>query len=233
MAEAFTAGVKPGGLTDDTQIRILLCYLIKTAGPLTRDTLQGALLQEQLVNYFEFADALAEVQKQGLVTCTDEQYSITDKGASVASTLAHDLPRTVRESAIRAVMQIQSWRHKAASNRAHVEEKDGKYVVWCNIGDLGSDVFQLQLTMPDKLTAEMTKNMFIAHGSDIYSKLMDMLTQPGTEDAGGAVVIWRADACIGPCRAVAALQGCGIISSIQKRPVRRDRSFCFAYSQPR
>ena len=182
MADAFTAGVKPGGLTDDTQIRILLCYLIKTAGPLTRDTLQGALLQEQLVNYFEFADALAEVQKQGLVTCTDEQYSITDKGASVASTLAHDLPRTVRESAIRAVMQIQSWRHKAASNRAHVEEKDGKYVVWCNIGDLGSDVFQLQLTMPDKLTAEMTKNMFIAHGSDIYSKLMDMLTQPGTED---------------------------------------------------
>ena len=182
MAEAFTAGVKPGGLTDDTQIRILLCYLIKTAGPLTRDTLQGALLQEQLVNYFEFADALAEVQKQGLVTCTDEQYSITDKGASVASTLAHDLPRTVRESAIRAVMQIQSWRHKAASNRAHVEEKNGKYVVWCNIGDLGSDVFQLQLTMPDKLTTEMTKNMFIAHGSDIYSKLMDMLTQPGTDD---------------------------------------------------
>lgn len=182
MAEAFTAGVKPGGLTDDTQIRILLCYLIKTAGPLTRDTLQGALLQEQLVNYFEFADALAEVQKQGLVTCTDEQYSITDKGASVASTLAHDLPRTVRESAIRAVMQIQSWRHKAASNRAHVEEKNGKYVVWCNIGDLGSDVFQLRLTMPDKLTAEMTKNMFIAHGSDIYSKLMDMLTQPGTDD---------------------------------------------------
>ena len=52
MAEAFTAGVKPGGLTDDTQIRILLCYLIKTAGPLTRDTLQGALLQVQLVNYF-------------------------------------------------------------------------------------------------------------------------------------------------------------------------------------
>lgn len=107
-------------------------------------------MQEQLVNYFEFADALAEVQKQGLVTCTDEQYSITDKGASVASTLAHDLPRTVRESAIRAVMQIQSWRHKAASNRAHVEEKNGKYVVWCNIGDLGSDVFQLQLTMPDQ-----------------------------------------------------------------------------------
>lgn len=66
MAEAFTAGVKPGGLTDDTQIRILLCYLIKTAGPLTRDTLQGALLQEQLVNYFEFADALPRCRSRAL-----------------------------------------------------------------------------------------------------------------------------------------------------------------------
>ena len=44
MAEAFTAGVKPGGLTNDTEIRILLCYLIQSAAPLTRDAMQGALL---------------------------------------------------------------------------------------------------------------------------------------------------------------------------------------------
>lgn len=183
MAEAFTAGVKPGGLTDDTQIRILLCYLVKTAGSLTRDTLQGALLQEQLVNYFEFADALADVEKQQLVTVNEEeQFVITQKGSTVADTLALDLPRTVRESAIRAVMQIQSWRHKAAMNRARVEEEDGEFTVWCAIGDLGSDVFRLQLAMPDRLTAETIKNNFTAHGSEIYSKLMDMLTQPSTED---------------------------------------------------
>ncbi|PWM57027.1 MAG: DUF4364 domain-containing protein [Subdoligranulum variabile] len=183
MAEAFTAGVKPGGLTDNTQIRILLCYLVKTAGPLTRDTLQGALLQEQLVNYFEFADALADVERQQLVASDEqEQYSITEKGSTVADTLAYDLPRTVRESAIRAVMQIQSWKHKAAMNRAHIEEEDGEYVVWCAIGDMGSDVFRLQLAMPDKLTAETIKNNFTAHGSEIYSKVMDMLTQPSTEE---------------------------------------------------
>ena len=183
MAEAFTAGVKPGGLTDNTQIRILLCYLVKTAGPLTRDTLQGALLQEQLVNYFEFADALADVERQLLVSLDeDERYSITDKGSTVADTLAFDLPRTVRESAIRAVMQIQSWKHKAAMNRARIEEEDGEYVVWCASGDMGSDVFRLQLAMPDKLTAETIRNNFTAHGSEIYSKVMDMLTQPSTEE---------------------------------------------------
>ena len=183
MAEAFTAGVKPGGLTDDTQIRILLCYLIKVAGPLTRETLQGALLQEQLVNYFEFADALAELEKQRLVTVDGDLYAVTPKGSTVADTLASDLPRTVRESAIRAVMQIQSWKHKAAMNRASIEEgPNGKYTVLCAIGDMGTDMFQLQMAMPDKLTAEMVKNNFIAHGSELYEKLMDILAQPSTEN---------------------------------------------------
>ena len=81
MAEAFTAGVRPGGLTDDTQIRMLLCYLVKVAGPVKRETMQGALLQEQLVNYFEFADALAEVEKQQLVTVDEDgRYTITRRG---------------------------------------------------------------------------------------------------------------------------------------------------------
>ena len=97
MAEAFTAGVRPGGLTDDTQIRMLLCYLVKVAGPVKRETMQGALLQEQLVNYFEFADALAEVEKQQLVTVDEDgRYTITRRGTTVADTLAYDLPRTVR-----------------------------------------------------------------------------------------------------------------------------------------
>ena len=183
MAEAFTAGVRPGGLTDDTQIRILLCYLIKVAGPVKRDTMQGALLQEQLVNYFEFADALVEVRKQKLVTVSDDElYTITRKGSTVADTLAYDLPRTVRESAIRAVMQIRSWNHRAASNHAAVQEKDGKFSVVCAIGDRGSDVLRMELAMPDKLTAEMIKNNFIAHAADIYPKLLGMLTQPGSDD---------------------------------------------------
>ena len=183
MAEAFTAGVRPGGLTDDTQIRMLLCYLIKVTGPVKRDTMQGALLQEQLVNYFEFADALVEVEKQKLVTIDAEgRYTITQKGSTVADTLAYDLPRTVRESAIHAVMQIRSWSHRAASNRATVQEKDGKYSVACTIGDMSSDVFRMELAMPDKLTAEMIKNNFIAHGSDIFPKLLNALTQPGSED---------------------------------------------------
>ena len=66
MAEAFTAGVKIGGLTNDTEIRILLCYLIKSVGPVTREAMEAALLQEELVNYFEFCWRAERPCSQGL-----------------------------------------------------------------------------------------------------------------------------------------------------------------------
>ena len=69
-----------------------------------------------------------------------------------------------------------------AAHRAVVQETDGKFSVVCSIGDMGSDVFRMELAMPDKLTAEMIKNNFIAHGSDIFPKLLNALTQPGSED---------------------------------------------------
>ena len=53
-------------------------------------------------------------------------------------------------------MQIRSWNHRAASNRTTVQEKDGKYRVVCTTGDMGSDVFRMELAMPDKLTAPTT-----------------------------------------------------------------------------
>ena len=38
--DAFTAGVRPGGLTSSTEIRLLLCYLVKNAGPIARQEIE-------------------------------------------------------------------------------------------------------------------------------------------------------------------------------------------------
>lgn len=178
MADAFTAGVKPGGLTSSTEIRILLCYMIKNAAPLTREAMQGALLQEELVNYFEFVDALNELESQKLAKNSADGYVLTEKGRVVVDTLAGDLPRSVRESAIRAVIRIQSWVHKAAQNVAQVEKNENGYLVRCTIRDMGAEMFGLTLSMPDALTAEAVKNQFISHGSEIYAQLLTGLTQP-------------------------------------------------------
>ena len=99
--DAFTAGVRPGGLTDSTEIRLLLCYLFKNAGPITRTEIENALMEEALVNYFEIGSCLDDITQQKLVTLTDGRYTITEKGRKVAQELAYDLPRSVRERAAR------------------------------------------------------------------------------------------------------------------------------------
>ncbi len=176
--DAYTAGVRPGGLTSITEIRLLLCYLVQNAGPVTQPQLEDALVGEQLVNYFEIGACLADIRQQGLVQCADGAYTITDKGRSVARELAYDLPLTVRERAAAAVAKAQLWSRKAAEYDAVITERaDGHCSVRCTIRRLREDMFCLELGMPDRLTAELVKKQFILKGNEVYELLLNKLTE--------------------------------------------------------
>ena len=176
--DAFTAGVRPGGLTSSTEIRLLLCYLIKNAGPIARKDLESALLEEELVNYFEIGSCLDDVAKQGLVTLTDGCYAITEKGRKVAQELAYDLPRSVRERAVAAVLRAQTWARKEAEYSARITEKaDGPCSVRCTVKALDQELFCLDLGTPDRLSAELVKKQFILKGNEIYQMLITKLTE--------------------------------------------------------
>ncbi len=122
--DAFTAGVRPGGLTSSTEIRLLLCYLVKNAGPIARQEIENALMEEALVNYFEIGSCLDDITRQQLVTLTKGSYTITEKGRKVAQELAYDLPRSVRERAVAAVLRCQTWARKEAKYSASITEKE-------------------------------------------------------------------------------------------------------------
>lgn len=181
-SDAFLAGVKPGGLTSSTEIGILLCYLIKATAPLSRQALEDALMGEQLVNYFELAGGLADLVDQGLAIENSDGYIITEKGETVADTLADDLPRSVRESAVRAVIRTQMHLRNAAQNKAEIERTADGYLVHCSISDMGSEIFRLSLSMPDLLTAELIKERFIDCGSDIFTMVLTTLTEETEEE---------------------------------------------------
>ncbi len=182
MPDAFTAGVRMGGLNDSAQIRILLCYLIDKLAPLPRPTLEGALLQEELVNYFELCSALADLENGGLVAAMPEGYVTSAKGSTVARELESDVPRSVRLKAAQAVERITAWKKKAAAHRAQVEHTEDGWAVSCGIRDGAGEIFSLRLAVPDAASAEAVKNRFIAHGGDIYAQLLELLTVPGVDD---------------------------------------------------
>lgn len=176
---AFLYGVKPGGLTGDAEVRVLLCYLIRTAAPLTRADIEHALLSEQLVNYFELAGSLADLEEQQLVTVDSKGiYSITPKGEAVTDELELDLlPRSVRETAVRAAVRARQWLRKEDQHKAEIEKRGNGYLVRCSIEDLGQSVFSMQLSLPDLHTAELMKHAFIEKGDAVYAMILDAMTK--------------------------------------------------------
>ena len=176
--DAFTSGVRPGGLTNSTEIRLLLCYLVKNAGPITRKEIEDALMEEALVNYFEIGSCLDDITRQQLVALDSDRYSITDKGRKVAQELAYDLPRSVRERAVAAVLRAQTWTRKEAEYSARISEKaDGHCTVRCTIKALDPELFCLNIGTPDRLSAELVKKQFILKGNEIYQMLITKLTE--------------------------------------------------------
>lgn len=176
--DAFRAGVRPGGLTGSTEIRLLLCYLVKNAGPIARAQIEQALMEEALVNYFEIGSCLDDIEKQGLVTQEEGQYRITEKGRKVALELGDELPRSVRERAVAAVLRAQTWAHKASEYAAAITERpDGHCTVRCTIKALEEELFCLDLGTPDRLSAELVKKQFILKGNEVYQLLVNKLTE--------------------------------------------------------
>lgn len=178
---AFTAGVRPGGLTTSTEIRILLCYLLRQAGTaLSRQELEAALLGEELVNYFELASNLALLCEQGFLREEAQRYTLLPAGREIADTLADDVPRSVRDAAVRAALSAQQFSRKEAQHHARIVRADSGegFLVECGIRDMGSDVFSCSLYVPDRLTAQLVRTRFIEHGDQIYQTMLNALTQP-------------------------------------------------------
>ena len=148
------------------------------ADHITRTEIENALMEEALVNYFEIGSCLDDITQQKLVTLTDGRYTITEKGRKVAQELAYDLPRSVRERAVAAVLRSQTWARKEAQYAARITEKpDGHCSIRCTIKALDQELFCLNIGTPDRLSADLVKKQFILKGNEIYQMLITKLTE--------------------------------------------------------
>lgn len=175
---SFTEGVRPGGLTTGKEIRILLCYLVdKAGGVLRRVDLEEVLAEAELANYFVLAESLGQLSQQGLLQEQDGLLQITEEGRTVARNLAEDLPRTVREAAVRGVISAQQYAARAAAYGCEILHEEKGRAVRCRIGDEAGQLFSLTLYMPDDLTAQAVKDRFVQQGEEVYQLLLAALTQ--------------------------------------------------------
>lgn len=180
--DAFDAGIELGGLRNRDDIRLLVCYLLKSVdSPMTRQMLNESMQEDGLANYFEVGQAIEELLKTGNITADilddDEVITVTEKGREAAEMLQTSLPRTVREKAINSAIRLITKRRVERENKIEViKEENGGYTITFSLFDKNTQFMKLSVYVVDSLQLEQIKQNFINDPVKVYSTIITSLT---------------------------------------------------------
>jgi hypothetical protein len=180
--DAFDAGIELGGLRSRDDIRLLICYLLKSVdAPMTRQMLNDAMQEDGLANFFEVGQAMEELLKTGNITADilddEEVITVTEKGREAAELLQTSLPRTVREKAVNSAIKLVTRAKVERENKIEVKkEDDGGYTITFTLFDRGTELMKLSIYVVDSLQLEQVKQNFINDPVKVYSTIITSLT---------------------------------------------------------
>ena len=156
--DAFTQGTTLGGLRNQNDIKILLCYILKSLGmPLSRSALTEILQTAQLVNFFEISNALSA------------------DGFSVAEKLDTELPLLVRDAAVKAAVGVVAREKMKGSVETEVQKLSKGYNVILSIKDADTIMMQTVLYASDSLQAQTIEESFLNNPEKLYLSIIDSL----------------------------------------------------------
>lgn len=180
--DAFDAGIELGGLRNRDDIRLLVCYLLKSIdAPMTRQMLNDAMQEDGLANFFEVGQAIEELLKTGNITADilndEEVISVTEKGREAAELLQTSLPKTVREKAVNSAIRLTTRAKIERENKIEVKkEDDGGYTITFTLFDRDTEMMKLSIYVVDSLQLETVKQNFINDPVKVYSSIITSLT---------------------------------------------------------
>ncbi len=180
--DAFDEGIELGGLRNRDDIRLLICYLLKSVeSPMTRQMLNDAMQKDGLANYFEVGQAIEELMKSGNIefdiSGEDEVFTVTQKGREAADMLQTSLPITVREKAVNAAIRLITRAQAERENDIKVEKDlNGGFKITFTLFDQKTEFMKLTVHVNDELQLEQIKNNFINDPAKVYSTIITALT---------------------------------------------------------
>lgn len=181
---AFTAGISPGGLTNNQEIKILICFLFdKVKFPLKKNDVTSVLQNYGLANYFEASQAFAEMEANKNIVLNSEEtgeYSITPSGKIIVEELADMIPRSVREKALKSVDLYMSRLKSEKENKVLIKKNPRGYDVICKISGGEFNMLELKIYAPDMLEATIIRDNFYKSPETLYREIMSYLTKSDT-----------------------------------------------------
>ncbi len=167
----------PGMLTNLTDIKILICYLLNSVGEaMDKEQMIDMIFENEIAEYFDIRAAVMQLVENGNVTEDSDGYiTLTDSGKTAAEQLETTLPFTAREKVVREGLKITTLSKRKKANKAEIEKtKDGIFVK-CYLLDDVQEVFTFKLLVADEFQANMVKEKFLENPALVYKNFISSL----------------------------------------------------------
>lgn len=180
--DAFSAGVKPGGLVSRDEIKILICYVMsKIDKPIPERQMKETLHFAGIANYFEIGDAIQQLYSIGHLAREDkdgdEMYRITQTGKDISETLHRSISLSVRERSVEALEKMLS-RHKIEKEtKIEITKATAGYMISCSFMEGETELMTLRLQLPSQEEAYRVKEHFLENAVEIYIQTTRLMTQ--------------------------------------------------------
>lgn len=178
---AFVGGIEPGGLTNDFEVKILICFLLKKIEqPLSFDQVNEILQKTGFVNYFEFVEAVSELQKtEHVLLTTDENgqevFQLSEIGEAMAQTFHHTLPLTVREKTVESARELIQMQKQLEETEVRYHAVNDGYILTMKLKDIGSDLMDLSVFVPSEDECVEIRERIYADPLLLYKTLLAVM----------------------------------------------------------
>ncbi|MBQ4151088.1 MAG: DUF4364 family protein [Clostridia bacterium] len=177
----------PRRITNKNDIKIFILYLLQNIHyPLDFATVNDIVVQNEYVNYFDFAECFAEILDMGHIIEEFEDdprtgekktlYRISPLGSAVVDQLQSNLLRSIRETSLKSAMKLLSFKKRGAQVHCKtVEQDDGKIAIECVITEMDKEILHINLVDDSSARIERMKANFEDHPDVIYKGIMALL----------------------------------------------------------
>ena len=168
-------------IEDKIDIKIFILYLLNNVGePLEFTTVNDMVLQDEFVNYFDFAFCFSELLEAGQIDEYENGetplYFISESGKETLASYESSLLPVIRERALKSALRLIAFNRSGNRTVSSITECGDGYTLHCAIIDKKKTLFSVDLYVAEKSYAERLKANFEERAEVIYRGSLSLLS---------------------------------------------------------
>lgn len=168
-----------GFIRDKLDIKLLVLYILRRLPePVSFDTLSDLALCDDAMNYFDYAECVAELKENNQLTEKDGLYSITPAGADNVDTIGSLLPYCIRMRVQKSTADLSAkLKRDSLITAEHSARVRGGYTVTLGMDDGLGPVINLNILAATIEDAQIIERNFKNKAESFYGKFMELLLE--------------------------------------------------------